>query len=388
MMADNVEHVITYWLIFERFHSPALAGFAVISHWAPFLLFGITFGALADRFDCRRIIQVGQALFIVVSFSWAILFLTGTLEAWHAVVLLVLHGVAGALWSPASQLYLYDVVGAEDLQSGVRLAATARQLGILFGPAVGGGLLLVFGPATGLLINCLLYLPLILWLFRTPFTGHLKAHTQQETQSAITLGDAIRTLREVRHQPVILAMVILGGATSLLVGNAYQAQMPQYAADIPGAQGEVGYAVLLTATAAGAVVGGLALEWSSWLRRPRVGPAIAMGILWGVFMVVFAFTNSYVLAVIALFASGFLNLAFTALAQTLVQLEAPPDRRGRVVGLFSMAQNGLRVGSGVTIGVLGAAVGIHASLGWAAIATIAICVALFVLVRSPRIAIG
>lgn len=388
MMADNVEHVITYWLIFERFHSPALAGFAVISHWAPFLLFGITFGALADRFDCRRIIQVGQALFIVASFSWAVLFLTGTLEAWHAVVLLVLHGLAGALWSPASQLYLYDVVGAEDLQSGVRLSATARQLGILFGPAVGGGLLLVFGPATGLLINCLLYLPLILWLFRTPFTGHLKAHTQQATQSAITLADAIRTLREVRHQPVILAMVILGGATSLLVGNAYQAQMPQYAADIPGAQGEVGYAVLLTATAAGAVVGGLALEWSSWLRRPRVGPAIAMGILWGVFMVVFAFTNSYLLAVIALFASGFLNLAFTALAQTLVQLEAPPDRRGRVVGLFSMAQNGLRVGSGVTIGVLGAAVGIHASLGWAAVATIAICVALFVLVRSPRIAIG
>lgn len=388
MMADNIEHVITYWLIFERFHSPALAGFAVISHWAPFLLFGITFGALADRFDCRRIIQVGQALFIVASFSWAILFLTGTLEAWHAVVLLVLHGLAGALWSPASQLYLYDVVGAEDLQSGVRLSATARQLGILFGPAVGGGLLLVFGPATGLLINCLLYLPLILWLFRTPFTGHLKAHTQQATKSAITLADAIRTLREVRHQPVILAMVILGGATSLLVGNAYQAQMPQYAADIPGAQGEVGYAVLLTATAAGAVVGGLALEWSSWLRRPRAGPAIAMGILWGVFMVVFAFTNSYLLAVIALFASGFLNLAFTALAQTLVQLEAPPDRRGRVVGLFSMAQNGLRVGSGVTIGVLGAAVGIHASLGWAAVATIAICVALFVLVRSPRVAIG
>jgi sugar phosphate permease len=186
---------------------------------------------------------------------------------------------------------------------------------------------------------------------------------------------------------VILAMVILGGATSLLVGNAYQAQMPQYAADIPGAQGEIGYAVLLTATAAGAVVGGLALEWSSWLRRPRVGPAIAMGILWGVFMVVFAFTNSYPLAVIALFASGLLNLAFTALAQTLVQLEAPPDRRGRVVGLFSMAQNGLRVGSGVTIGVLGAAVGIHASLGWASLATIAICVALFALVRRSRIAV-
>src|SRR6185503_8428497 len=159
--------------------------------------------------------------------------------------------------------------------------------------------------------------------------------------SAMTFADALRTLREVRHQPVILAMLVLGGATSLLVGNAFQAQMPQFATDIPGAEGELGYAVLLTASAAGAVVGGLALEYSSWLRRPSVFPAIAMGVVWGVFIVVFALTRSYLVAVLALFAAGLLNLGFTSLAQTLVQLEAPQDRRGRVVGLFSMAQNGL-----------------------------------------------
>jgi MFS family permease len=381
MMADNVEHVITYWLIFERFHSPALAGFAVIAHWAPFLLLGITFGALADRYDCRRIIQAGQALFILASFTWAVLFLTNTLEAWHAVVLLIIHGLAGALWSPASQLYIYDVVGTEDLQSGVRLSATARQIGILFGPAVGGFLLLALGPAEGLLVNCLLYLPLIGWLFLSPYTGHVHRGGARVAQVALTIGDALRTLREVRNQPVILAMVVLAGATSFLVGNAFQAQMPQYAADIPGAQGELGYSVLLTATGLGSVAGGFALEWSSWLRRPAVRPAIVMGVVWAVLMAAFAYTTSYALAVVALFLAGFLNLAFTALAQTLVQLEAPADRRGRVVGLFSMAQNGLRVGSGVTIGVLGTAVGIHSSLGWSALVTLAVCIALFLVVR-------
>jgi hypothetical protein len=49
MMADSVEHVISYWVMFQKFHSPALAGFAVISHWVPFLLFGVWSGALADR---------------------------------------------------------------------------------------------------------------------------------------------------------------------------------------------------------------------------------------------------------------------------------------------------------------------------------------------------
>ena len=41
-MGDNIEHVISYWLLFQKFHSPVLDGFAVISHWTPFLLFAVT----------------------------------------------------------------------------------------------------------------------------------------------------------------------------------------------------------------------------------------------------------------------------------------------------------------------------------------------------------
>ena len=385
MMADNVEHVITYWLIFERFHSPALAGFAVVSHWAPFLLFGITFGALADRFDCRRIIQVGQCLFIVASFSWAALFLTNTLEAWHAAILLIVHGMAGALWSPAAQLYLYDIVGREELPSGVRLEATARQIGILFGPAVGGGLLLAFGPGYGLLANCLLYLPLIAWLFITPYTGHTHRGGPAAAANALTFADALRTLRDVRRQPVILAMIVLGGASSFFVGNAFAAQMPSFAADLAGGT-ELGYSALLTANGLGAVVGGVTLEWSSKLRRPGVAVVIGLAIAWAVALAVFAVTSSFVLAIVALFAAGFLQLGYSSLAQTIVQLEAPADRRGRVIGLYSMAASGLRVGSGLTIGVFGAVVGVHASLEWSALAAAAISAALFVLVRRSRTA--
>src|SRR5215471_2829879 len=67
MMADNVEHVITYWVLFQKFHSPALAGFAVISHWAPSLFLSVYFGGLADRRDCRKVIQVAQVMYMAVS---------------------------------------------------------------------------------------------------------------------------------------------------------------------------------------------------------------------------------------------------------------------------------------------------------------------------------
>src|ERR1044071_6150949 len=69
-MADNIEHVISYWVMFQAFHSPALAGFAVISHWLPSLLFSLHAGALADRHDCRKLIQISQALFMIASLAW------------------------------------------------------------------------------------------------------------------------------------------------------------------------------------------------------------------------------------------------------------------------------------------------------------------------------
>jgi hypothetical protein len=80
MMADSIEHVISYWMIYEKFHSPALGGFAVISHWLPSAVLDLVRRA-ADRFDARRIIQFGMLLFMICSLGWGILFLTDTLRS-------------------------------------------------------------------------------------------------------------------------------------------------------------------------------------------------------------------------------------------------------------------------------------------------------------------
>ena len=51
MGGDNLEHAITYWVMWQTFHSPVLAGLAVLTHWLPHLFFSIPLGGLADRFD-------------------------------------------------------------------------------------------------------------------------------------------------------------------------------------------------------------------------------------------------------------------------------------------------------------------------------------------------
>jgi hypothetical protein len=229
MMADNIEHVISYWVIFQKFHSPALGGFAVISHWVPFLLFSVYSGALADRYDCRKLMQVGIALFMVASGSWGLLFFTDTLQMWHAVAILIIHGFAGVIVAPAAQLIVHDMVGVTQLHSAIRLNATSRNLAILLGPAVGGGLMLLCGPAGGLLVNVLIYAPFAIFLARIPYTGH--THRAPHRGGAPRLGfeEMLRVFARARADRRLMTMIVLGGVTAFFVGNAFQAQMPEYA---------------------------------------------------------------------------------------------------------------------------------------------------------------
>ena len=380
MMADNIEHVITYWVMFQAFHSAALGGFAVISHWVPFLLFSLYTGALADRHDCRKLIQVSQALFMLASLAWGLLFLAGTLQMWHAVVLLMIHGVAGVVGAPASQLIIHDMVPAEELPSAIRLTASSRYLSILLGPAVGGGLMLLLGPAWGLLTNVLIYLPFTILLSRFPYTGH-SAHVRDRTASTFGLADAWNVFTAVRAESRIMAMVVVAGATSFLVGNAFQAQMPAYASYLGADTTGTRYTVLLAADAAGAVIGVLLLE-SANFSRPSVRTAIASAGLWGLTMGLFPLTQNYPMAVALLVLAGVFNITFQSMAQTLVQLLAPPTIRGRVVGLFNMAMLGLRAGSGLTVGLMGTFIGVRLSLAVSSFAVVLVSVAL--LVRHAR----
>ncbi len=367
MMADNIEHVISYKLAFDQLHSTALAGFAVISHWVPFLLGSVAVGALNDRFDSRRLIQLGMGLFMIASLGWGLLFLTDSVQVWSACVLLVIHGCAGVLWSTSSQMLLYDIVGPEHLASAVRLNATARYLGVLVGPAIGGGMLLLFGATKGMFINTAFYLPLILWLIAAPYGRKFRAAGVAGAKRAVRgFADITQTLRDIRPMPVLGAMLLVAGGASFFIGNSYQASMPELARDLGEYGDSATYFMLLAADAAGALVAGVLLETSRKLLPMSARNAQRLAMLWAVAIGAFALNGNYYLALVLLFCAGFLELSFSSMVQTLVQLNAPNEIRGRVLGLFNMASLGLRAFSGVLVGLVGSQISVHYSLAGAA----------------------
>jgi MFS family permease len=376
MLADNCEHVISYWVMFQQFHSAQLGGFAVISHWVPYLLLSGYAGALASRVDTRRMIQLGMLLFMSVSITWGVLIATHRLQVWEAMLLLIVHGLAGVLWNAPAQLLIHDIVEETHLASAVRLGATSRYLGTLLGPAVGNGLMLLLGPALGIFCNALIYLPMLLWLWKAPYGKHFRRIIAHGEPPVRGLADAFATLRSMRGNHIILTMTMLAGAASFFVGTAYQAQMPNFATDLGHGNAGLSYAALAAADAAGGLFAAVLLE-SRGLLLPRVPTALLLSMLWCVALSVFALTHSYALSLIALFCAGFLELSFGAMAQALVQLNAPAALRGHVIGVYVMASMGLRFVSGFTVGILGAVVGVHASLALSAGALFTLLALLF-----------
>ncbi|NKB20544.1 MAG: MFS transporter [Alphaproteobacteria bacterium] len=379
MMGDSIEHVISYWIMWEKFQSPELGGFAIISHWLPFLLFSFWAGALADRFDPRRIIQIGMALFMVASLGWGYFFVTDSLEKWHAVILLIIHGIAGVLWNPAAQLFVHDMVGGQQLQSAIRMMSSARMLGFLMGPAIGGGLMLAFGPAMGIFINVLIYVPLALWLWKAPYGPKFRKEEDappKRQRPVNSFADVVAAVKEISTVPVVFSMTMLAGVAAMIVGNAHQAQMPEFAYDFGFSDTSIRYSFLLAAAATGAFTAGVVLESKSLLPA-KVNTAFVLALIWCLAIGGFAVTTNFYLAVGLLFFAGFVDLAFNAMTRTLAQLHAPLELRGRAIGLYNVGSLGMRTFSGLTVGVGGGYIGIHWSLGISVVVLFVAILALF-----------
>ncbi len=119
--------------------------------------------------------------------------------------------MAGVFWAPASQLLVHDIAGRENLHSAVRLMSMSRTLGLLGGPAVGGVMLLAFGPPIGMLLNVLIYVPLTWWLWNAPFG---RAFAKEPPIAAATpggYGGVFATAREIAGNRIVVSMTLLAG---------------------------------------------------------------------------------------------------------------------------------------------------------------------------------
>ena len=160
--------------------------------------------------------------------------------------------------------------------------------------------------------------------------------------------------------------------------------MPGFATDLGNIEPGFAYSMLLAADAAGALFAGITLE--AGFRFTKVTPSAAMGfaLAWAVALGSFAMTRNYPMALVCLFAAGFCELSFSSMNQTIVQMKAPDAIRGKVLGLFGMSSAGLRLFSGIFVGLIGSKIGIHLSMAGATTVFFVVTLGLIYLNRPQR----
>ncbi|MHA6205046.1 MFS transporter [Dyella soli] len=285
----------------------------------PSVMLALPAGHVADQFERRRIVLLGQIVELVAIAVLAALSLAHLAHEAGILALVFLLGVAKAFEFPALQSMLPALVPPAILPRAMAASGSAGQAAMIMGPAV-GGFLYVAGPGTVYVVCGLLYLASA-WLM-----ARLRYEQAPPRREPATLKTLFAGVHFIRRRPDVLGVisldlfaVLLGGATALL---------PIFAKDILHT-GAWGLGLLRAAPAMGALL------MSLWLTRHhmerRVGSIMFASVAgFGLATLAFALSTTLWLSLAALFALGAFDMVSMVIRGALVQLDTPDDMRGRV----------------------------------------------------------
>lgn len=326
-----VQEVAQSWLVYQLTNDAFLLGLTVFLANSPILLFSLLGGVAADRMDRRKLLIGSQIVQMLAALALAGLIWTDQIEIWHILVAAFCTGIGQAFGGPAYQAIIPSLVEKRDLPNAIALMSIQFNLAQVVGRAIGGVAYAAVGPALCFAINGFSFLAVITSLLMLPCT-FVPAKTQTHVLLSLREG-----LSFVFGNKSMFSLVLLAVATAFL-GVPIMTLLPVFARDIYGL-GPEGYARLAATFGAGAVAGALAVAWLG--NHPRKGlRALMMQISLGIATLGFGFAGNVYVAAVLLFVTGASVLSVFTSVNSLVQLLAPENMRGRIMSVYNTAFRG------------------------------------------------
>jgi MFS family permease len=346
---DFMQNVAQSWLVWELTRSPVALGIIAFFDTLPRLLVGAVGGAIADRFDRRRVLQVTQALAMTQAIVYWLAVEFQFIEFWHVAGLAFFLGVVNTINQTARQSLVNSLVPKEELLNAIGLQSSVFNFSKILGPSVGGVIIAYIGVAGCFLINALSFVALLFNLYLMDLPPWEARRDEQGIWSDVTEG-----FLYLRGNRRILYIVGLSYVVAMF-GAPYNRFVPMFATNILRV-GPTGFGLLMSAPGVGATVAALSL---ASVRKLRVGTrAVCLCALgFAVSLALFAFSHSFVLSFISLAMVGFFQIANRTLSNTMIQIVTPSKLLGRVLSLFFMDRGLWSLGS-VMIGAAAAVIGI------------------------------
>ena len=328
------------WLIWKLSHSPFLLGLDQFLGAIPIFLFSLVGGVIADRMERRQVLIVSQLIQMSCAIMLTLLVSSHLVKVWHMLLSSFISGFAQAFGGPAYAALIPTLVKKEDVPNAIALQSMQFNTAVVLGPALAGPALAKLGDAWCFALNALSFTaPVISLLLLT--VRFLPEKTTETILDSMKQG-----IRFIRKQAAMEALMVLAFCMTALA-VPMRTLFPLFATDIfhrgPGT-----YAIFLSLSGMGAIVGALIVAWLGDVHNKGRIALITLVAL-GAGISVFGLSRSLALSAVILFFNGVSMIGVFSMVNSLVQLIVTNQMRGRVMSVYNFAfRGGMPMGNIVT----------------------------------------
>ena len=387
-------------LVYRLTGSAVSLGMVNLMTFIPLLPFSFWGGSLADRVSKRNILLITQTLMLLQALILATLTWTGAVRVWHVYLMAFILGILKAVDMPPRQSFVVEMVeGKEDLTSAIGLNSAIHNGARTLGPAIAGVVIAVRGEAFAFFFNSLSFLAVIASLL---LMRNLPQLIRPKQSNPPVIAHMMEGVRYVLSQQVLLVLMSMVAVTSFL-SRPYQTLLPVFADEMlkGSAQPVVSFlcydphhiltclepealplGLLFSAVGIGAVIGAILV--ASLPEHARRGRMLTLGNLGlPVLLLAFVYSQIFIVSLFLLALVGMGQVFQNALANTMLQLTAPDELRGRVMSQYFLVSQGMHQLGGLQAGFVADWIGAPLSVGIGA--ALSLIYGIFVFFRFPQV---
>jgi MFS family permease len=367
-ISANMQMVTQSFLVYYLTDSAAILGTTALATALPQLILLLFGGALADRVQKKRLLQLSQlgeccsALIILIALFTGYLSKSHAGSWWILIMTSTFSGIFNGLAMPARQAMITDLVNRDQLMNAVSLNSMGQNLTTLVGPAIAGFLIAgagyqaVYGTMVGL------------YLIAITLTNFLPATKIIASRGRNTLVDIKEGLQYIKGNRALL-FVIVFNLICFVVAMPRTQLMPIFAVDILHV-GASGQGILQSVSAIGALVA--SLFYASLPPRKRGSIMVYAGLNLGIALVVFAFSRSYLLSIGMMILIGMGQAGHIVMGNILIQSISDKEYVGRVMSLLLMCGAASNLGT-FFVGIMTQFIGAQIAVGSLGVFLVSIC---------------
>jgi MFS family permease len=350
---NSMQMVAMAWVMLKLTHSGLDLGLMTTASGLPLLLLSPRAGILADHHDRRKILLATQAGYVIITSLLGVMVGTGAMRWWMLLIFGACSGGLMAFDSTARQIIAVDLVGEELITSAVGLNEVILNASRVFGPALGGTVLAVSGPAMCCYVNALTFVAPLLVLF---FMSHARTGVVRDRfENPASWKDGIAYAWHRSEIRLTLAFAVVAGMLFNLSVPLSLIGLGMFHMDAAH------FGFLYTAFGLGGIAGSFLA--SSGHRDPTLGVVVKLGVLTGLSVLACTVSPTQYLEYGAMAVTGCVSIWFIARGNAFVMLATEPSIRGRVMSAWTMALPGCTPFTSPVVGEVAALFGPRSGIG-------------------------